>query len=1504
LALGFQLRADRGIDMDTDELSKSIRHAAFIKNMSRYAKDNPAVQQGSEGDNANAFTPNEAHQLLGPIPGAPAGDNYCCGFKEDPELNEAYVFVFNTRGDHFIYRINGDGTMQMVKVDRDFNFQLDPRFFINQRRCAIFAYKVFNRATGRDEMRKDMVFTDNNGPLRYLNIEDCIATAGFDPVRFPFFRHIKPYNEYLINHGLPYSFACIGVTPLPTSDADRYKENRLDFRSIRFRIKRFDVWNRESEHGVISQPYYSTTAACLSSSTGRPRCLELSIEKGPPTISKLQLEVSFCSANAQDFTVDTDWMIYDTIEIYDQTNPSLQWWERPLNPDLKYDKLTDRIAYNFCNDKSCTPIPKSETNRNENPIPITAGSAVAQNNCLVTANDRRKYPPLNKSVLKNLSFSIEKPKKETLCRPKSINITVYAVIICPMEEENRVISIRKDQDNIIFGADKTTIIYEIGQVFPKGQEGFIGYFAGSSDYVISKQAAYNPSTGELIDTGVDLSSLTLQQQISMIAIQKFEFKNVAPGTKVFRIASHKASPVDDFRKTSTTAYGTTSLKDHKILPATWGPELIIDACEEKDLDLRDTAMVIVDMTSEEGGIRRITNTVSGYLYEDEVNKIPVEHARVDTTEGTWHSLYTDHNGYYFAVARSKGWRGQFFGRKDGKVNQLLKQTQQTTDSPGARFRVENLYVYEGTQEYKAADRVLLKGRVLLCDNITGVGGVSVILTHGAVATTDSNGNYSIVVHDGEESKARTEKIVIVQGGKCILSTCGTSCASCFPKITFTAPAYNGQPRTSNVAPTLVSIQNFNLRGPQNGGRYEMSLQAFDWLGRSIGAEGLPWFIDLPSIQETGVFGFSKIKYAFAANAVFPTYVRHLTIAIGRNLNWSDFLTWYVEKVDFVDNAGNVNKVNPTQIKLYYRGMLEYNLQNGLSTNATWQIIDPVDNTMVTGDRVEFIANGDGKIFSQKVIALVKHDKEGQFFTIDYVEELKDLSDGAMIKIMRPRQCTTVERFSEQCLEIELVPGANGNTIPAGRASGYIDFFDAYMFNRQIPIPHYDENNEKVPSMAQIKNIPIPFEHHSPSDFWGDHCSSRGRFFAKNPYANTQYLSTEIAVSKAMVNDGVIHGISYFDEKDFKVFDKNEWGGITYLVPMIRMFLVICEHDNFVVPFDDDAVRVRADNTVAATGAENRFGNPERKNGSKYGCQPDDINTICEHKGAVMYLDSSQSAWVYNELGNAADVSVLGISGWIKDKVKEAIQFNRSSTEYRKYFHATFDPRSEQCLLTSFKLPIYKKDATKQLATADYVNTARQVQLELNETMAINPFVKEVVQMYSFTPEYFGTLRGHIWDKQLISFKNGQAWLHHKTFRNTSPSYMKYFGVQCEPIYEVVLNVEASKSKIYLFNQVFCKEQLFFCDRILTHAGQRSRLLKSQFSRMLDFWSADFKGDLNTITDANSQGLSDPSRKLYEGDTLYGNWIKVRYVGDPKANGRYFEFNGVTIHVIGVEKSGT
>jgi hypothetical protein len=107
LSLGFELKASKGIDLDTDELSISAQHAVMIKNMSRYAKDNPANQQGSEGNNANCFTPNEGSQIIGAIPGAPAGEHWCIGFREDKELNEGYVFCFNTLGNHFIYRTNG-----------------------------------------------------------------------------------------------------------------------------------------------------------------------------------------------------------------------------------------------------------------------------------------------------------------------------------------------------------------------------------------------------------------------------------------------------------------------------------------------------------------------------------------------------------------------------------------------------------------------------------------------------------------------------------------------------------------------------------------------------------------------------------------------------------------------------------------------------------------------------------------------------------------------------------------------------------------------------------------------------------------------------------------------------------------------------------------------------------------------------------------------------------------------------------------------------------------------------------------------------------------------------------------------------------------------------------------------------------------------------------------------------------------------------------------------------
>jgi hypothetical protein len=206
--------------------------------------------------------------------------------------------------------------------------------------------------------------------------------------------------------------------------------------------------------------------------------------------------------------------------------------------------------------------------------------------------------------------------------------------------------------------------------------------------------------------------------------------------------------------------------------------------------------------------------------------------------------------------------------------------------------------------------------------------------------------------------------------------------------------------------------------------------------------------------------------------------------------------------------------------------------------------------------------------------------------------------------------------------------------------------------------------------------------------------------------------------------------------------------------------------------------------------------------------------------------------------------------------------------------------------------------------ADYVNNRREVSNGENETLCYNPETGDLKQFASFTPEYYGSLFGSMEDKQLITFKKGVPYFHYDVNRTPAQTtYLNFYGVQCDAVFEVVMNAENEKVKKFMYTEVYCREQKFFADRILTQARQSSRLLLDMWERRDNFFVSDFKCDLNTFRDPNLKSLQDSTKILYEGDTLFGTWIKVRYVGEPSRSARYCELNGIAIFVTGSEKSG-
>ena len=293
----------------------------------------------------------------------------------------------------------------------------------------------------------------------------------------------------------------------------------------------------------------------------------------------------------------------------------------------------------------------------------------------------------------------------------------------------------------------------------------------------------------------------------------------------------------------------------------------------------------------------------------------------------------------------------------------------------------------------------------------------------------------------------------------------------------------------------------------------------------------------------------------------------------------------------------------------------------------------------------------------------------------------------------------------------------------------------------------------------------------------------------------------------------------------------------------------------------------------------------------------DKNTIREWDGLVHYLDSSRAAFIQHNFTNAYDVSRNNqanstITSWLSKKIKSVNDFNRNSST-KRYFHGVVNPVNFEYLLTDY-----------QMGANSYINNIRDYLVESNETFAFDILAKVWKCMYSFTPEYFGIIEQDNYNQnQLISLKQGLPYYHYDSSSTSSLTWNTFFGVPCNKVYHIVLGIDGQKKKTFRFIENYIKEHNYFSDDITTETNQVSRLMLSQFKKGEYFYQGAFLCNQLTNPDPNFPNVVNLN-PVFEGDPLYGSWIKVRLVGDPAFDNTYSELTGVILHLTGREKSGS
>lgn len=1583
----IKVDGSKGVQLDTDQLKTSPDRLLYMKNMT-YEKYHVA---GAEGGDSSLYTPSEGNEVIAhPGVAFPAGKNICIGTYNSDETQELYAFVWNNASNHFIYRVTalggntGQMAVQMVYQNPDLKFHYNPQFYIAEARCALIVRTYFDKVSGTERQLKLLIWTDSLENQGQISVEDSIATNSYSTALAYF---DNTYNNYdrskIIRLGVPPPTECIGISQVIRTDADKYKQNLMLNKMWKWRARHINVFGEVSEYGKISDQYTPIIGSgCVAGASGLPRCVKLQLEAGSPLIDKVELW----------FKIDNgDWYHYDTIEKYDN-NGALPWYQRPVNPAITYDPVTNRIEYQFCADKQYK-IGDPKSFRRENYLPHSSNSIAPLDISISLSGNVHGFEPMTDAQAENVDIIMEPPTNT--CNQNILRtVTLYAVIINywnandgdPLIMCNGLISntygnpagtTNPDFDDPPYAWGVHLPGYAIatsngapndnptawGQFFSQnGYAGFPCYAAGTDYLTVGKQIVRD--IGNEFDLGIFDFDAPVVSPFPGVILQKFELK-MKPGVYCLRLSDSKQPVSYDYKRRSTTVIGLTKmggLNAADLVSAFAGvtspdKEIIVD-CTNGDVVLNgdnDDCFVITDtvrLVEVDDDINDVGDpdsvTYQGYLYEDEVNDIPLERQNVYSPSGypagLYINRYTDHNGFWFTMYQSNAVSGVQPDAYPLRIEVNDCNTTHNHDplipdftsgyvwSTGLCFSEWVNAIFSGAAQFPDGGRVHVRGRMKLC----GAGGIGLsfvpLFIKGAhTGTTDANGYYNLIRHNWAGVYAGDNiTLVPTNSGGCQLTACDDFCDFTIGIVVVAFPACTGATRNVDIADMTYAISGINIAGLNNGGKYQFCVIGEDWAGRTKAAKTLPKFLfDVPPITETNAFGFASWRFTINPAANFGSDLSSLSIGVSENMNYSDFLTWIIDQVQFVDNTGNTNTVTPTAIRIYYSSNTEYNKHYGFGANTTWQFLSKADeNTRsVIGDQVEFIQKGNGQFFDKRVVATVQYDVSGQFFVIPYDQDLDDLKvpaigEKTIIKLTRPRLQNEEKPFFELCFKIPLVNGVpqilSGNLYPV----------DAYMISRSIPIPQaLDLNNdgiyeETTDNSNQTANplfgnhiykfyddthnqVDLPqhfgavFEHHSPSDFWGEKVNSFGRVTVTNPYEKRIYLDTEVLLSKAYADGSNFNGLSYFHEDDSQVFNQEEYGAIVAVLPMMNAVMIIFEYDHIIVGYKQSGLVTGADNVIRAEQKIGKFSPPQTRKSGGFGCQKWDVNTIRKEAGIVYWLDSANAALVKCDYNTAVDVSVVNeYKSYIVSKVSRmqtmrAIGF---MVETRPYFIAGIDPKSKKYLLTYFES---KYGTALSGGSATYLNLNHGNNIALPDTIGVDLYSGKLSCFWSFVPEYYGFIRGM--DSNMITFRMGDGWIHAKNLPTNHIN--NFFGTQCKKIFQVAFNLGSEKVKRFLATSVYCKEHVFIVDEVETQTGQVSRILASHWKKGEHFYSAPFLCATNTTFQPGDQGALAP-KAIFRGDYLSGRWLVAQYMSEDADDAKYCELSAVVAMVMPVEHSNS
>ena len=1061
--------------------------------------------------------------------------------------------------------------------------------------------------------------------------------------------------------------------------------------------------------------------------------------------------------------------------------------------------------------------------------------------------------------------------------------------------------------------------------------GFVGYIAGTERFAISNQPTKINGVPHNLPTssnGAVVATNSTRGQIRSFYLQgsggntsfgyneiqsELVFKNVPNGTYVIRLASNWCSFGDKlgkgqiydlfngtaYQKTSMPVLGVYQYNGTNFEPFSAYKELVVTV---NNGNVYAGQFVVCDLADRYNDTPRLHGI--GYLYDNDGNLdienirrgTPVELAYVQSTVGYWegndllkalpltaegdeqgkpvnyYACLSDHNGFF--------WYRGFEGDGEGETGVVMVQAGSTTiglrtfNSPlysgslndlffgsisglplpfainvnnntfftapaGGRFSnadpnvLSQLIAPTRFANSRKANSTVVRGRVI--DQATGLGvsGISVVYQWGKTAITDVDGIFELLAW-GTTFENGAFSYPSKRFGNLIFNG-SPFCAIDYPNGNIIVtdiqpinvnqstipPPYSPTAKYEVVDFEINEANNLSIKARKRGGSYLLGGRFYDEHGRFCSVvqasevyipfitEDLhTYFPDKYFNPNTYLHGRPTITATITTPP--PSWAKYFRFMWTKNLYQGKYLQWCANEVKYITSYdNNLDTFIETTYQNGDATMIMINISN-IATYARQNNNSQVGYAYEDGDRLRLIADRDINYFNGLFDTEVFGYKTGGWLLIQNRVSLSEIKSGTFFEVYNNRPVTEDKLFFECGQTIKITNGAyENNTV-------VFDSGDTYWRGRSIPVLDDSTNFSAI--------YPLVIEDRSISDFFASEDEDIGRVGVIDETFKQIHYPTMMQHSNIFIEGSAVNGLSSFETSNFKILNVN-FGAITRLVYVGNTLISV--HTNKVVA---NYIELRSlsdanqtDGLLAISDAY--FGN-DRPMQSEYGS--DKYNSIASYQGFVYGLDTAKGVvWRYDNNGIDA-ISDKLVRSYIRqlcaDGVSRAI--------------GVFDPYFRMYFLTTTN-----SDGEKS-------------------TIGWDEDKNRWSSFYSFTPEMYSYIQ-----RDLVSFKDGQLWLH-----NTNTLYNNFYGVQYRSEITPIVCKIGDKQTFHAISfygvQGDPLKSEWEIEQITNRYGQQSRLKKAHFRLKENLWSASFLRDTTDTT------VSNP---IVNGRNLRGEELVLKFV---------------------------